>query len=85
MISKIILAVLYIQFSIVACRTRAMQKLLENLTTQNQKSSVVSVLKHITLTLTKSMNGHHVIQQCLKLFTNEQIKVYNLLLLLFYC
>ncbi|XP_023771891.3 pumilio homolog 12 [Lactuca sativa] len=48
--------------------TRAMQKLIELLTTSEQRSLIVSALKRITVTLSKNTNGHHVIQNCLKLF-----------------
>ncbi|XP_074348375.1 pumilio homolog 12-like [Apium graveolens] len=51
--------------------TRAVQKMVENLKTPNQMASFASVLKHITLPLIKSVNGHHVIQNCLKFFTDK--------------
>ncbi|CAL5329353.1 unnamed protein product [Camellia sinensis] len=54
--------------------TRAMQKLLNYLITGEQKSIIISVLRRITATLTKSLNGHHVIQHCLKFFSSEEIK-----------
>lgn len=56
-----------------------MQKLLEHLTTPEQRSLVISVLRRITVALTKSMNGHHVIQHCLKFFSIEDNKVYFML------
>ncbi|XP_042027096.1 putative pumilio homolog 8, chloroplastic [Salvia splendens] len=49
--------------------SRSVQKLLEYLTTADQRRLDISVLKRITLPLTKDPNGHHVIQCCLKLFT----------------
>ncbi|XP_042063608.1 pumilio homolog 12-like isoform X2 [Salvia splendens] len=52
----------------------SVQKLLEYLTTADQRRFVISVLKRITLPLTKDPNGHHVIQYCLKLFTFEEKK-----------
>ncbi|GAV84527.1 PUF domain-containing protein [Cephalotus follicularis] len=51
--------------------TRAVQKLLENLTTQQQISLVMSALSPGAVALTKDMNGHHVIQHCLKHFSQE--------------
>ncbi|KAK4476992.1 hypothetical protein RD792_016193, partial [Penstemon davidsonii] len=54
--------------------TRAMQKMIETLTTREQRKLVISVLRRITVTLTKSMNGHHVIQHCLKFFPSEDNK-----------
>ncbi|XP_022772227.1 pumilio homolog 12-like [Durio zibethinus] len=54
--------------------TRAVQKLLENLTTQQQISLVLSALSPGTVALTKDMNGHRVIQHCLKNFSEEDNK-----------
>ncbi|GAV73745.1 PUF domain-containing protein, partial [Cephalotus follicularis] len=54
--------------------TRVIQKLLEHVTTREQKSLIISALKCITVTLTKSMHGHHVIQQCFRQFSNEEAK-----------
>ncbi|KAL2552354.1 Pumilio-like protein 11 [Forsythia ovata] len=54
--------------------TRAMQKLLEHLTSPEQKSIAISVISCITVPLTKSLSGHHVIQHCLKFFSNEDNK-----------
>ncbi|KAH7867101.1 hypothetical protein Vadar_028866 [Vaccinium darrowii] len=52
--------------------TRAMQKMLEHLSTPDQVSVVMSVLSRNAVTLTKSMSGYRVIERCLKSFTNEQ-------------
>ncbi|KAL6545911.1 hypothetical protein OROGR_009785 [Orobanche gracilis] len=54
--------------------TRAVQKLLEHLTTPEQRSIVIAVLRRITLALIKNNNGQHVIQHCLKHFPNEDNK-----------
>ncbi|XVF64150.1 hypothetical protein PTKIN_Ptkin09bG0144600 [Pterospermum kingtungense] len=54
--------------------TRAVQNLLENLTTQPQISLVMSALSPVTVALTKDMNGHRVIQCCLKNFSDEHNK-----------
>ncbi|XP_019165477.1 PREDICTED: pumilio homolog 12-like [Ipomoea nil] len=54
--------------------TRAMQTMLQHLTTMEQRALVVSVLRRITVTLTKSVNGHHVIQHCVKFFSDEEKK-----------
>ncbi|KAL6525955.1 hypothetical protein OROHE_015479 [Orobanche hederae] len=54
--------------------TRAVQKLLEHLTTPEQRSVVIAVLRRITLALIKNNNGQHVIQHCLKYFPNEDNK-----------
>ncbi|RAL38886.1 hypothetical protein DM860_015247 [Cuscuta australis] len=54
--------------------TRAMQTMLRHLTTADQRGLVVGALRHVTVTLTKSVNGHHVIQHCIKFFSNEEKK-----------
>ncbi|PIN01339.1 Translational repressor MPT5/PUF4 and related RNA-binding proteins (Puf superfamily) [Handroanthus impetiginosus] len=54
--------------------TRAVQKLLDHLTTREQKSLVISILRRITIALTKSLNGHHVILHCLKNFSVQDNK-----------
>ncbi|XVF67484.1 hypothetical protein PTKIN_Ptkin10aG0125100 [Pterospermum kingtungense] len=55
--------------------TRAVQKFIERISTQEQKTIILSVLmKPVTLTLTKDNHGHHIIQQCLNKFSNEDTK-----------
>ncbi|XP_019165687.1 PREDICTED: putative pumilio homolog 8, chloroplastic [Ipomoea nil] len=54
--------------------TRAVQTMLRHLTTVEQRAVVVAALRHITVTLTKSVNGYHVIQHCVKFFSNEEKK-----------
>ncbi|XP_024959803.1 putative pumilio homolog 8, chloroplastic [Cynara cardunculus var. scolymus] len=54
--------------------TRAMQKLIELLSTAEQRSLIVSALRRITVTLTKNTNGHHVIQHCLKSFHVDEVQ-----------
>ncbi|XP_042509279.1 pumilio homolog 12-like [Macadamia integrifolia] len=54
--------------------TRAVQKLLEHLTTPEQISRVMMALRPGTVILTKDVNGHHVIQNCLQHFSNEDTK-----------
>ncbi|PWA99615.1 Armadillo-like helical [Artemisia annua] len=54
--------------------TRAMQKLIELLTTTDQRTLIVSALKRITVPLTKNTNGHHVIQHCLKSFKVDEVQ-----------
>lgn len=66
-------------------RTRAMQKLIELVTTAEQRSLIVSALRRITVTLTKNMNGHHVIQHCLKCFHVDEVQVYHMLSFINYC
>ncbi|KAJ4962609.1 hypothetical protein NE237_022548 [Protea cynaroides] len=54
--------------------TRAVQKLLEHLSTPEQISCVMLALRPGTVILTKDVNGHHVIQHCLQRFSNEDNK-----------
>ncbi|XP_044474663.1 putative pumilio homolog 8, chloroplastic [Mangifera indica] len=54
--------------------TRAVQKLLEHLTTPQQISMVAAALVPGIVTLIKDTNGHHVIQYCLKCFPDQDKK-----------
>ncbi|KAG8499260.1 hypothetical protein CXB51_005754 [Gossypium anomalum] len=54
--------------------TRAVQKLLENLTSQQQISLIMSAVTTCVVALTKDMNGHRVIQCCLKIFSDQDNK-----------
>ncbi|KAJ6814751.1 putative pumilio-like protein 7, chloroplastic [Iris pallida] len=54
--------------------TRAVQKLIETLKTQQQIGLVVSALKPGFLDLTKDLNGNHVIQRCLQCLPNGENK-----------
>ncbi|CAL0323807.1 unnamed protein product [Lupinus luteus] len=51
--------------------TRAVQKLLEHVTTQEQRSLIMSALSPDAVALTKDPNGIHVVEHCLKHFSNE--------------
>ncbi|CAM8939371.1 unnamed protein product [Rhodiola kirilowii] len=51
--------------------TRAVQKLLESLTTEQQISMVISAISPGVVTLIKDGNAYHVIQHCLRHFTDE--------------
>ncbi|XP_043709057.1 pumilio homolog 12-like [Telopea speciosissima] len=54
--------------------TRAVQKMLEHLTTPEQISCVMMALRPGTVILSKDVNGHHVIQNCLQRFSHEDNK-----------
>ncbi|KAJ7966557.1 Pumilio-like protein [Quillaja saponaria] len=54
--------------------TRAVQKLLEHVTTQMQISLLMAALSPGAVALTKDMNGHHVIQNCLIHFSDDNNK-----------
>ncbi|KAL5780149.1 hypothetical protein ACOSQ2_010886 [Xanthoceras sorbifolium] len=54
--------------------TRAVQRLLECLTTPQQISLVTAAISTGAVALTKDMNGHHVIQHCLKYFSDDDNK-----------
>ncbi|KAL8156425.1 pumilio homolog 12 [Apium graveolens] len=51
--------------------TRAVQKVIETLKTQEQFSIIVSALKPGIVTIIKNMNGNHVAQRCLQYLTSE--------------
>ncbi|XWS62976.1 hypothetical protein CRYUN_Cryun06bG0056900 [Craigia yunnanensis] len=54
--------------------TRAVQKFMERISTHEQRSMLLSVLKPIAVTLTNNIHGHHIIEQCLNKFPNEDTK-----------
>ncbi|KAJ9186803.1 hypothetical protein P3X46_002336 [Hevea brasiliensis] len=54
--------------------TRAVQKLLERITSKQQVSVVMSALGPGAVALAKDMNGHHVIKHCLEHFSDEDNK-----------
>ncbi|GFS44189.1 hypothetical protein Acr_00g0089060 [Actinidia rufa] len=54
--------------------TRAVQKLFEYITTQQQIFMVLSALNSGAVALATDLNGHHVIQHCLIRFSNEDNK-----------
>ncbi|KAL7156902.1 hypothetical protein ABFS83_02G040200 [Erythranthe nasuta] len=64
----------HVKFKDICCDmhgTRVVQKLLDNLKTSNQVAIALSALRRITIELTRSMNGQHVIQHCLRLFPQD--------------
>ncbi|KAB1671196.1 hypothetical protein [Gossypium barbadense] len=54
--------------------TRAVQKLMLRMKSQEQISILLSVLKPIAVTLTNNIHGHHIIEQCISTFSNEDTK-----------
>ncbi|XP_021297090.1 pumilio homolog 12-like [Herrania umbratica] len=54
--------------------TRVVQKFMERVSTPEQRSILLSVLKPIAVTLTIDLHGHHIIEQCLNKFSNEDTK-----------
>ncbi|XP_028772600.1 pumilio homolog 12-like [Neltuma alba] len=52
--------------------TRAVQKLLEHVTTRNQRAIIMSALTPGVVALTKDINGHHVVLHCLKQLSVEE-------------
>ncbi|KAL9174262.1 hypothetical protein ABFS82_02G040600 [Erythranthe guttata] len=68
----------HVKFKDICCDmhgTRVVQKLLDKLTTPNQVAIALSVLRRITIELTRSMNGQHVIQHCLKSFPPQDNEI----------
>jgi len=56
-------------------RTRAVEKLLEHLTSQEQRDRVMSALSPGAAILAKDVSGHRVILHCLKQFPREDNEV----------
>ncbi|TYH85340.1 hypothetical protein ES332_D02G259300v1 [Gossypium tomentosum] len=54
--------------------TWAVQKLMLRMKSQEQISILLSVLKPIAVTLTNNIHGHHIIDQCIFTFSNEDTK-----------
>ncbi|MED6162898.1 hypothetical protein PIB30_074777 [Stylosanthes scabra] len=54
--------------------TRSVQKLLEHVTKQEQRSFVISALTPSVVTLSTHMNGLHVVDHCVKHFSSEHTK-----------
>lgn len=58
--------------------TRAVQKLIETLTTEEQKQLAISALKPGVVSLIKDLNGNHVVQRCLhRLGPEDSQFIYN--------
>ncbi|KAE8686772.1 hypothetical protein F3Y22_tig00111027pilonHSYRG00063 [Hibiscus syriacus] len=54
--------------------SRTVQKLMERITTEEQRCILLSVLKPIVVTLTNNSNGNHIILQCLYRFSNKETR-----------
>ncbi|XVE66749.1 hypothetical protein DITRI_Ditri08aG0104600 [Diplodiscus trichospermus] len=54
--------------------SKTVQKFMERIVSQEQKCVLLSVLKPIACTLTNNIHGHHLIEQCLSKFSNEDTK-----------
>ncbi|KAL7262284.1 hypothetical protein ACSBR1_000628 [Camellia fascicularis] len=77
--TRIILSVTKSQFQLISIclsphGTRAAQRLLEHITSQQQISLVISALCPGAVALATDPNGYHVIQHCLANFSNEDNK-----------
>lgn len=46
--------------------TRAVQKLIETLSTREQRTLIIGALKDGVVALIKDLNGNHVVQRCLQ-------------------
>ena len=67
-----------IQISMNMHGTRAVQKLIECLTTQDQIGEIIEALKDSVVPLIKDLNGNHVIQRCLQQLSAENKQfIYN--------
>lgn len=61
---------------LICCRTRAVQKLIETVTTREQVVLIISALQPGFMELVNDLNGNHVIQKCLTNFGAEENKVH---------
>ena len=52
-----------------------MQRLLEHVTNQEQRSLIMSALTPSAVVLSTDMNGLHVVEHCVRHFSNEDTKV----------
>lgn len=59
----------------VCLRTRALQKLIEVLRNEEETNLVISPIQSSFLNLVTDPNGNHVVQRCLRHFSDEQSKV----------
>lgn len=64
-------------------RTRAVQKLIESLRTEEEIRLVIEALRPGFLELIKDPNGNHVVQKCLQSFDADDNKVHGRVLLKF--
>lgn len=62
---------------LICFRTRAVQKLIETVTTREQIVLITSALQPAFIELVNDPNGNHVIQKCLTNFGAEDNKVHN--------
>ncbi|XVE49280.1 hypothetical protein DITRI_Ditri01bG0070400 [Diplodiscus trichospermus] len=53
---------------------RAVQKFVERTSTKEQRSILLSALSPLAVILTNNIHGHHIIEQCLNKFSNEDTK-----------
>lgn len=60
---------------LLACSTRAVQKLIETLKSPEQVSMVIASLQPGVVTLIKDLNGNHVVQRCLQRLGTDDSQV----------
>jgi hypothetical protein len=61
---------------VICFRTRAVQKLIETVSTRKQIVLIISALQPSFMHLVSDLNGNHVIQKCLTHFGAEENKVH---------
>jgi hypothetical protein len=61
---------------VICFRTRAVQKLIETVSTRKQIVLIISALQPSFMHLVNDLNGNHVIQKCLTHFGAEENKVH---------
>ncbi|XP_004501537.3 pumilio homolog 12-like [Cicer arietinum] len=77
--TRIVLMVTYHSFQLIRIclsphGSRAVEKLLENVTTREQRTLIMAALSPGAIALSKDINGHRVVLHCLKNFTHEDTK-----------
>ena len=55
--------------------TRALQKMIEFISTSEQIQTIINALKHQVVELIQDLNGNHVIQKCLNRLDNTDAQV----------
>lgn len=65
-----------VEIALNAHGTRALQKMIEFITTREQIQTVINALKNRVVELIQDLNGNHVIQKCLNRLSSEDAQVY---------
>lgn len=64
-----------VQIALNSHGTRALQKMIEFITTPEQIQTIINALNHRVVELIQDLNGNHVIQKCLNRLSSEDAQV----------